>query len=101
MAAQRDLIAAQRANPTEERLQTLGIGNVRLVVAGLRPTETTSCPFSSNAFLTADPIVPLPLTIAFIWFLLFASEPPGQRPSHHGLVNSKCAYARIWSRRPP
>jgi hypothetical protein len=42
------------ANPTEERLQTLRTGNVRLVVADLRPTETISYPFSSNAFLTAD-----------------------------------------------
>jgi pimeloyl-ACP methyl ester carboxylesterase len=38
---------------------------------------------SSNAFRTADPIVPLPMTIAFIWFLLSAAT-PGQRSSHHG-----------------
>src|SRR6266446_1088645 len=61
------------ANPTEERLQTLGMGNVRLVVAGLA-ADRDDLVSLSNAFLTADPIVPLPMTIAFIWFLLSASE---------------------------
>jgi hypothetical protein len=34
----------------------------------LRPTDTTSCPFSSNAFFTADPTFPVPKSIAFMMY---------------------------------
>jgi hypothetical protein len=58
------------ANPTEERLQTLGMGNVRLVVAGLTADRDDLVSLLSNAFLTADPIAPLPISFGFSCSLL-------------------------------